>query len=539
MSSIEFNEIRQPVHSFYMPVRIMGLDNDRLGNDRVVKQSFHRILIVWSGDGLLFVNEEQHEVARGSVFLCDAASQLELKLKSRSPLKGVLIEYCNLNIDGYQSSILKYPVPLQRCSLGILRLAGELENVWREPELSGPFRSQQLFIELLTELYQFILTKQQPSKDWLNEVCSYMENHYNEDLTREQLAELASVSPEHLSRTFRKHTGRTFNAYLTLIRIRNAQSRILTGAPDLNTLAHEVGYKEGFYLSRKFKETVGLSPTAYRRADKRIVSLNLNHTASLIALGVVPELGVYTSWLEQVMQRDNMIIGKKFNPYGHTASTYYDGIVAVNPDVIISYIKEEENKSLLPIAPVLELPFMTMSWREQFHMIAHIVNKQQQAEVWLENYDAQVVKGNNRLDQTLGSRGTAIVWEIGQHKAYCFNNSHGRGSQVLYDDLGFRLPSELLDQGIATSGYIEVDFESMANYSATHIFITAMPTSPEGQERINRLFRSANWLKLEAVNHNRVYLLNEDEVFWGYDPISSQAQLQVLLQALIPDHKFA
>lgn len=131
--------------------------------------------------------------------------------------------------------------------------------MWREPQLSEPLQSQQLFIELLVELFKERNALQQPSNYWLERAIQYMETHYNKDLTREQMAEQANVSQEHFSRTFRKNTGRTFNAYLTLLRIRSAQ-RILVGAPDLNTLAQEVGYKEGFYLSRKFKEAVGLSP---------------------------------------------------------------------------------------------------------------------------------------------------------------------------------------------------------------------------------------------------------------------------------------
>lgn len=393
MSSISSKEVFPTIHSFYMPVNMTGLDAEYLGNPQDDKQHYHRILIVWGGNGSLSFNDKQYEIARGSVFLCDSASQLELRLKSHSLLKGLVIEYNCITADGHIPSDLKYSVPLQRCSPGLLRLAGELESIWREPQISGPFRTQQLFIELLIELHYVIAAKQQPSKDWLLEVIHYMENHYAEDLTREQLAELANVSPEHLSRTFRKYTGRTFNGYLTLVRIRSAQSRILIGTADLNTLANEVGYKEGFYLSRKFKETIGLSPTAYRRTDKRIVALNINHTASLVALGLSPELGVYTSWLEQVMQKENIPIGGKLNSYGHSGTSYYGAITDAHPDVIFSYSKDEGNKSLLPIAPVLELPFMTMNWREQFHMIAQVVNREQQADEWFAKYDELIVKG--------------------------------------------------------------------------------------------------------------------------------------------------
>lgn len=77
---------------------------------------------------------------------------------------------------------------------------------------------------------------------------------------------------------------------------------MLTGAPNLSQLALEVGYVEGTYLSRKFKQVVGISPAAYHRKNKRIVALNFNHTASLRALEIMPQLGVYSGgW--NVMRR--------------------------------------------------------------------------------------------------------------------------------------------------------------------------------------------------------------------------------------------
>ncbi|UZM99729.1 hypothetical protein OL548_06515 [Lysinibacillus sp. MHQ-1] len=64
--------------------------------------------------------------------------------------------------------------------------------------------------------------------------------------------------------------------------------------PKLDDLAQVVGYREGTYLSRKFKEIVGVSPTVYYQKSKRLIVLNANHTACLLALGITPVLGVYS-----------------------------------------------------------------------------------------------------------------------------------------------------------------------------------------------------------------------------------------------------
>ncbi|SEF72140.1 ABC transporter substrate-binding protein [Paenibacillus sp. UNC499MF] len=523
-------------HLFYVPFRITEVDGRSIDLASSERTGCSRIFIVLGGSGVLRIHDEMCEVDRGSVYLCDAFQKFDLI--SHTLLKGVLIEYRCLGTEDTETGLLKYPLPLDNCPDKLLRQAGELQTLWREPRLSGPFRVQRLFIDLMEGLYEEVASRQRPGFPWLKQSVCFMQAHFDEDLTRDQMAERANVSPEHFSRAFRKFTGRTFNEYLTLLRIRGAQKRILTGSPDLNTLAQEIGYKEGTYLSRKFKQSVGVSPTVYRGQSKRIAALNPNYTAALTALGITPELGVYTGWTEKIARGSDLPEERKFDPYVCTPSRFYETVAASRPDVIISYDTQEENNSLLPLAPVLDLPFKTMSWREQFRIIADIVNKRGEAEEWLRLYDKRLVPINRQLDRQPGNRGTAAVWEIGTDKAYGFGSSYGRSCQILYDDIGFRPPDRMLEQGLLNRGYVETPIETIGQYAADHIFITALPCDPQGRQRLMRLFRSQEWLELDAVRQRKVYLLNQPELFSGFDPLSSLEQLRVLTGILTPDHKF-
>ncbi|MEG0384379.1 MAG: ABC transporter substrate-binding protein [Solibacillus sp.] len=152
--------------------------------------------------------------------------------------------------------------------------------------------------------------------------------------------------------------------------------------------------------------------------------------------------------------------------------------------------------------------------------------------VWIKDYDKLVWIFNQKLDRQLVERGTAIVWEIGTNSAFCINGSHGRGSQILYEDIGFSLPVSLLNHGIANRGYIEMEIEAIKDYPADYIFITGMPSNPEGVERMNRLFQSYSWRNMKAFRENKVYLIDKPDLFYGYDPLSSQAQVHELMRLL-------
>ncbi len=520
-------DLSQHPHRFYIPVQVIDLNGLSINKEQEKLRSSSILIIVWGGSGYIELNENQYRVVSGNVLICPDI--FKLRLLSQLDLHGVLIEYSSVVPSSPDFNPLDSSTPLQSCTPQVLALASELLKIWINPEESKPFAVQHLFTEVLTQIYNHSADLIKTPRDWIDRVLQYIDTHYNKDLTRGQLAELANVSPEHFSRAFRKATGQTYNTYVTLLRIRKAQLRILTGASNLTDLAHEVGYEEGTYLSRKFKQVVGLSPTAYHSKDKKIVALNYNHTASLRALDITPHLGVYSAWLET---SETIPATQKLSVEGGRSSSIYNSLASIRPDVIISYPLLEDNKKLLPLAPVIELPFMQMSWREQFNLIAEIVDRRQRAEEWLKHYDELCYESNIQLNHFIGKRGTAIVWEIGSGYAYCFSSSYGRGCQFLYSDLGFHPPTSVIEQGIIRSGYIESTIDDIASYPADHIFITGLPSYPEGKRRLAQLFHSERWLNLEAVRNNRVYILNHPDMFYGFDPISTQAQLHVLLRAL-------
>ncbi|KTD87102.1 ABC transporter substrate-binding protein [Paenibacillus etheri] len=514
-------------HPFYMPVMISSLTSLSHYATDSIPATNSSIMIVWEGKGQLTIDGELYSLKSGSIITFDVAS--DLKLETELQLQGVWIEYATMSKRKQEDFFLNGSSSLHHATTQLMTLSGELYSAWINPDNRKPFKVQQLFAQFIVDLHHELATAKETSGSWLEYVFEYIEAHYNEDITREQMAKLARVSPEHFSRTFRKIMGQTFSAYITLLRIRRAQQRILTSSPNLTTLAHEVGYEEGTYLSRKFKQLVGLSPTAYQNKNKKIVALNYNHTAILRVLEIMPQLGVYSDWqrsLEQVPASKVLTMSEG------NSSLLFDSIASAEPDVIIGY-NIPENKILTPVAPVIELPFMQMSWREQFGLIAHVVNRRQRAEEWLSHYDRLCHVANKQLNHSIGSeRGTAIVWELSSRAAYCFSSSYGRGCQILYGDLGFKPPSIIMENGIMDSGYLVSSIEEIGSYPADYIIITSIPSSSEGRQRLSRLLRSRDWKQLDAVRNNRVYVLNKGDMFYGFDPLSSQAQLQELLRVM-------
>lgn len=103
----------------------------------------------------------------------------------------------------------------------------------------------------------------------IEDVKTYIRQHYMEDLSIKELAEVACVSQNYFSAMFKKETGQNYKAYLTSIRMEEALR--LLQETDLKT--YEIGERVGYNNVRRFvdafKQIYSLSPMEYKKSMKR------------------------------------------------------------------------------------------------------------------------------------------------------------------------------------------------------------------------------------------------------------------------------
>lgn len=95
-------------------------------------------------------------------------------------------------------------------------------------------------------------------------ICKYIDNNFFEQLTLEEVANLAGFSKFHFARLFKQFTGLTFYSYLVQKRISYAEKLLI----DPNVTIIEVGLQSGFSniqsFNRTFKLNKGCTPTEFR-----------------------------------------------------------------------------------------------------------------------------------------------------------------------------------------------------------------------------------------------------------------------------------
>jgi len=95
-------------------------------------------------------------------------------------------------------------------------------------------------------------------------VRDYLEAHYGENPSLDELARLAGLSPFHLLRVFRRALQLPPHAYLTGVRIARAKALLAAGWPAAR-IATETGFADQSHLTRQFKRLVGVTPGQYAR----------------------------------------------------------------------------------------------------------------------------------------------------------------------------------------------------------------------------------------------------------------------------------
>lgn len=73
------------------------------------------------------------------------------------------------------------------------------------------------------------------------------------------------MTPEHVSRMYKKQTGVSLTDYINMYRIEKAKALLEETESSVSEIAVKVGYDNFTYFSTLFKKYVGITPNQYRK----------------------------------------------------------------------------------------------------------------------------------------------------------------------------------------------------------------------------------------------------------------------------------
>ena len=157
-------------------------------------------------------------------------------------------------------------------SIFIMRL-----DVPDKAELQNEFRNQcdncttveELFSCLcdfmLAKVNQMILLREEDSVRPVRLAKQYIHNHYQEQITLEEVSEYVGLTPAYFSVMFKKETELGFAKYLINERIEGAKDLLRETTLSVADVCRKVGYNDPKHFTRLFEKNVGVKPAVYRK----------------------------------------------------------------------------------------------------------------------------------------------------------------------------------------------------------------------------------------------------------------------------------
>ena len=265
-----------------------GLEEDMDLHDH---SDFSELVVVLNGHATLLVNSEASFIKKGNVFvidsmtahaykdphdfkICNIMFKPEVLKAARADLRTSKGFQALFILEPYYRNIRHYESKLSLSIPSLEYVAGVI-SVMIDEYVNKPQGYQTMLISRFMELvvllsrhYENPENTHQSSLLHLANAISYIEDHYLEPFTLEDVAANSGISVRHLNRIFQAYYQTTPISYLQKLRLERACALLRSTNLPITKISYECGFSDSNYFTRQFTKALGITPKAYRRQSK-------------------------------------------------------------------------------------------------------------------------------------------------------------------------------------------------------------------------------------------------------------------------------
>lgn len=145
----------------------------------------------------------------------------------------------------------------------------------KEPPMDYELQVHLYLMEIWQQLYRYFASlperekKPQAHLQRLREIISYIQEHYAEEISLEDIAENVNICKSECCRFFKKHMNMTIFDYILYLRVQNSLP-LLRAGESITKTAGIVGFSSSAYYGQVFRRYMKCTPREYRKNIEKI-----------------------------------------------------------------------------------------------------------------------------------------------------------------------------------------------------------------------------------------------------------------------------
>lgn len=260
--------------------KLLYISSAKYGGDWHSIQHTHNcseLFYVIDGQGQFLIEDQTYPVSPSDLVIVNPnVAHTEVSLNA-SPLK-----YIVLGVEGLELTATNNDDNTNFCIINFKTHKDNillcLQNMLTEIETKHP--GYEIVCQDLMEILIVLLGRQTnfstiltPVNKKASRLCGstkrYIDAHYQENITLDQLADVCHVSKYHLAHAFTEEYGISPINYLISKRISEAEHLLKTTDFSLSLISSTTGFSSSSYFAQIFRKQKGMSPTEFRKLSRK------------------------------------------------------------------------------------------------------------------------------------------------------------------------------------------------------------------------------------------------------------------------------
>ena len=139
-------------------------------------------------------------------------------------------------------------------------------------------------------------------------------------------------------------------------------------------------------------------------------------------------------------------------------------IIELDPDLIVGLSSIKNIEKLNEIAPTVTFTYGAVDYLTQHVEIGKLLNKEEEAQAWVDDLKPVHKKMGDEIKAKIGEDATVTVIESFDKELYVFGDNWGRGTEILYQEIGLGMPEKVKEMALS-DGYYALSAEVLPEFT--------------------------------------------------------------------------